>query len=74
MKENTFNEYGTIVSVHICETCSAEFTVCPAVEEKNRDQWRYCLSLDCVSYDPDRDADKFFDKGVVKKESTGKYN
>jgi hypothetical protein len=61
----TKNEYGTQVSKHRCDTCGAEFTVCPAVfpESKN---WDNCLAPTCSSYDPDRDVDKLLDEGGVK--------
>jgi len=55
------NEYGTIVSRHLCNECGREFTVCPAVEE--REFGGVCLSPDCASYDPERDADRFFAGG-----------
>ena len=56
----TFNEYGTMVSSHICDTCGNRFTVCPPV--KNKD-WEDCLGVDCKSYDAKRDADKLFESG-----------
>ena len=56
-----FNEYGTLVTRFKCETCGNEFTVCPAVPPDKEDDWRDCLSEECESYDPTRDADKLFD-------------
>lgn len=49
------NEFGTPVSTHICKTCKREFTVCPPTD------FEYCLAEDCNSYDPSRDADRYFD-------------
>jgi hypothetical protein len=62
------NEYGNTVSVHWCETCGEEFTVCPPV--RDTDAWRGCLRPECTSYDPERDADKLFDSGRCKRETT----
>ena len=66
------NEFGTAVSVHICETCGQEFTCCPARPDDN-DNWKNCLSVDCSSYDIMRDADLAFDivaaGGIVFRES-----
>lgn len=54
-----FNEYGTKISVHRCDTCESEFTVCPAVKPNSKN-WEYCLADTCESYDPARDADVLF--------------
>lgn len=62
---NDVNEFSTPVSVHICEFCGVEFTVCPPVPDEKLDDWRGCMALECKSYDPERDADKFFDEGKV---------
>ena len=61
------NEYGKRVSSHKCDTCKAEFTVCPPIEPDSLD-WDNCLSEECGSYDPDRDADILFmsDKEIAK--------
>lgn len=59
----TLNEYGTLVTLFKCEFCGHEFTVCPPVPPDKEDQWRGCLGIGCPSYDPSRDADKFFDNG-----------
>ncbi len=53
------NEYGTSVSHHKCDACGDIFTVCPAGDVDSLD-WDNCMALDCVSYDPDRDADILF--------------
>lgn len=58
----TFNEHGTVVSSHICDTCGNHFTVCPDVGNKG---WENCLGEDCESYDEGRDADKLFDSGSL---------
>lgn len=53
------NEHGTLVSLHTCDACEEEFTVCPPVEHA---AWGgCCLAEKCESYDPVRDADKMFD-------------
>lgn len=60
-----FNEYGTPVTVGQCDTCGEEFTVCPKADERRMapgGDWANCLATDCASYDPRRDADKFFDE------------
>ena len=60
------NEFNTKTSVHICECCGGRFTVCPSVENEG---WENCLGPECSSYDPARDADKFFgdpDVEIVK--------
>jgi len=54
------NEYGTAISVHKCSECNNEFTVCPPTG----DDWGGCLSTECKSYDPARDADGLFGGGV----------
>ena len=52
------NRHGVIVSDHICDTCDEPFTVTPAVDET---RWGgSCLDVTCKSYDPARDADRFF--------------
>lgn len=56
------NEYGTRISIHVCETCGRIFTVCPAAEEDAKG-WDDCLTPTCSSYDPDRDVDKLFEDG-----------
>lgn len=64
--ERTTNEYGTAVDAYQCDTCKDRFTVCPANEDRTRDdQWTGCLATICASYDPARDADKLFDDGNV---------
>lgn len=47
------NEYGMPISVHVCEDCGEEFTVCPPGGE----DWGGCLADTCISYDPKRDGD-----------------
>lgn len=64
---DTFNEYGTPVTLFHCPSCDSTFTVCPAVEDEHLDQWTGCLGDTCPSYDPDRDADKLFDEGKVRR-------
>lgn len=57
------NEYGTPVSVHICDTCGTQFTVCPAILNE-KIGWENCLGIGCKSYDKNRDADRLFDNGA----------
>lgn len=52
------NKYGTPWSVHICFGCGTTFTVTPSAKPK--DEWGGCLAPECVTYDPRRDADRFF--------------
>lgn len=62
---DAFNEYGTPVTLFSCPGCKTTFTVCPAVEDDALDQWTGCLGETCSTYDPTRDADKWFDEGRV---------
>lgn len=49
------NEYGTLVSVHLCNRCGNRFTVCPPVVDE---EWGgECLAEGCASYDLRRDID-----------------
>lgn len=63
----TFNEYGTPVSMFRCGGCETTFTVCPAVPEDQRDQWTGCMAETCSTYDEGRDGDKLFDAGKVRR-------
>lgn len=60
------NEYGIPVSVHKCDSCGLQFTVCPAVDPDGVN-WGGCLSRICISYDLKRDADRLFDEGKVRR-------
>ena len=62
------NEYGTDISVHTCDTCGREFTVCPAVPDDEEDlkAWANCLADDCPSYNPNRDVDALLFFGCVE--------
>lgn len=53
------NEHDIKVSCHKCDTCGGEFTVAPAIEEGVAG-WENCMSDECASYDPHRDADVLF--------------
>lgn len=72
-----FNEYGTPMSLHVCDTCGCEFSVIPAIAD-GVPGWENCLGTECDSYDPNRDADKFFDDPAlhdrIVREPTGKLN
>ena len=63
------NEYGTTVSEHRCETCGETFTVCPSSGDdgprRDADRDGNCLTEDCASYDPTRDASIYFRAGMV---------
>lgn len=52
------NESGIDISRYQCESCGGVFTVCSV--SRDHDNWVNCLSEDCVSYDPSRDADVIF--------------
>ena len=62
---NGVNEYNTPISIHICEFCGVEFTVCPAIPDEKLDDWRGCMAPECESYDSERDGDKLFDEGKL---------
>ena len=63
----TFNDYGTPVSQHRCDSCGDVFTVCPGPEEGESGEEfdkRFggcCLAETCGSYSLPRDVDLFFD-------------
>jgi hypothetical protein len=59
------NEYGTPVSVHVCDTCGQGFTCCPAIPE-GQPGWENCLSESCPSYDLSRDIDLAWDYSLVR--------
>lgn len=56
---NAFNAQGVLVSLHRCDTCGREFTVCPPIAESEVEEkgWENCLDPSCESYDPMRDVD-----------------
>ena len=49
-------EEGIRTSLHECETCGVDFTLCPAVGPAEPG-WENCLTDDCSSYDAHRDMD-----------------
>jgi len=53
------NAYGTVVSKHHCKDCDRDFVICPPIPI-GTPNWDSCLAEDCTSYDPNRDADKYF--------------
>jgi len=55
------NECGTEISIFTCESCGAEFTVCPVVPPDLLDQWAGCMDEGCASYDVTRDVEIFWD-------------
>ena len=57
MGQLTVNRYGTLISLHRCWSCGAEFTVCPPEEAE---VWGGCLAETCGSYDEGRDVDHLF--------------
>ena len=65
---DSHNQFGTKISIHRCDECWNEFTVCPAVENEG---WENCLGPECSSYDADRDADRLFGSGRVLREEKG---
>ena len=62
---DTFNEYGTPVTLFRCDTCEETYTVCPAVADCDLHHWINCLAVNCASYDPALDVDQLFDEGRV---------
>lgn len=59
------NEYGTPITIFICEFCGREFSVCTAIPDENLDNWKGCLAVECDSYDESRDIDKVFDEAML---------
>lgn len=61
------NEYGTEVSLHTCDTCGEDFSVCPAVPEEHLKDWNGCQADWCGSYQMDRDPDmiEFLGEGII---------
>jgi hypothetical protein len=59
------NEYGTDVSVHICDDCGNGFTVCPPADK----DWGGCLGERCESYNINRDVNAllFFGEKLKKR-------
>lgn len=57
------NEYGTRVSLHVCDKCGLEFTIVPA--QLNDD---FCGFKFCESYDAIRDVDELLANDLVKVE------
>ena len=55
MSDTKVNEFGTPISEHTCKDCGREFTLCPADTDGTFGD--KCLADDCISYDPDRDAE-----------------
>ena len=60
------NEYGTPVYVNNCRICGREYSVCPHPD--SIEDWQECLSEDCESYDPKRNADIYFEMGLVRRD------
>lgn len=58
----TDEESGTRVSLHLCDTCNREFTLCPAVDP-DKEGWENCLYWSCKSYDVKRDLELSFITG-----------
>ena len=54
------NEYGTEVTVMVCESCGSIFTV---TGDQSLETWggAVCLAETCDSYDVDRDVDLMFE-------------
>ncbi len=53
------NKDGIRTSLHECDTCGVEFSLCPAIAP-DEPGWDNCLDDDCESYDPHRDMDILF--------------
>lgn len=64
---DTFNGYGTPVTLFLCSGCGSTFTVCPAVTDEDLDAWSGCLHETCSTYDSARDADRLFDEGKARR-------
>lgn len=59
------NEYGTKISLHTCDECGQEFTVCPAQTYDDT-----CGHPECTSYDSSRDVMSLIDEGAELKKFT----
>lgn len=56
------NEYGTEISLHVCDECGNEFSLCPAQKQDDT-----CGHIDCKSYAPYRDVDVLLSEGFELK-------
>jgi len=56
------NEYGTKISLHTCNDCGADFSLCPAQERDDT-----CGHPECSSYDESRDVEKLLENGAELK-------
>lgn len=56
------NKHGTGTSFMKCDTCDMEYSVIPKIpqEERHDKGWQNCLTPECPSYDPHRDAEVLF--------------
>lgn len=54
------NEHGTKISLHKCDVCGNEFSLCPAQEGDDT-----CGFKECASYDPNRDVGKLLREGAT---------
>ena len=55
------NEYGTPITVLVCESCQQQFSVTPALAPDEYSKWKGCTAPECPSYSLDSDVDIFFD-------------
>jgi len=54
------NEEGIPVTWFKCDSCDTEYTICPAIKEGQEAGWNNCMTHECSSYDPSRDAEVLF--------------
>ena len=64
------NDYGTPVSMHICDTCGEPFTNCPVPSDPRSPLYAGCTATTCGSYVEAWDIDKVWDavQGIVQRE------
>lgn len=58
----SFNGFGTRISLHRCLYCGSNFTVTPATDNGFG---LGCLASSCSSYDIMRDVDLMFDEPLI---------
>lgn len=61
--KRSVNEYGVEISVHECDVCGRQFTVCPP---RNNGE-NVCLAVGCESYDVTRDVELFWDSLPIRR-------
>ena len=55
------NKHGIGIALFECDTCSVDYSICPAPKDVDFKDWNNCMGVDCGSYDVSRDIDSAFD-------------